>query len=107
MVRSYTCQSGTFFHRWIDRAILVGRAVVVAEGDQGANLKLQILRRLGMVVLFQFVVNDGAIFAVNHEYGFLDLDAFDFIREDRKRVEAELLQMAKALWMNHTRIPIR
>src|SRR5713226_8054873 len=59
-----------------------------------------------MVVLSQFIVNDRAVLPINHEDGLLDLDAFDFIREDRERIEAELLQVTEALWMNNSRIKI-
>ena len=106
MVRGDSCQSGTVFHRSIDRPVFVGRAVVVPECDQGSYLQLQVLRRLGMVVLSKLIVNDRAVFAIDHEYRLLNLDAFDFIGEDGKRIEAELLQIAKALWMNYTRISI-
>src|SRR5437667_247835 len=59
-----------------------------------------------MIVLFQLIVHDRTILALNHEDGLLDLNALDFIRKDRKRVEAKLLQVTEALWMNNSRITI-
>src|SRR6266576_2225465 len=60
-----------------------------------------------MVVFLQLIVNDGAIFAVNHEDSLFDLDALNFISENRKRVETKLFQVAKSLWMHSVRITIR
>ena len=59
-----------------------------------------------MIVLLQFVLNDRAVFTVNHEHGLLDLDSFDFIGEYGKRIEAELFEVSKALRMNDAGIAV-
>jgi hypothetical protein len=43
---------------------------------------------------------------VNHENGFLNLDAFKLIGKDRKWIKAKLLEIAKALGMDSTGIPV-
>src|ERR1700751_6046918 len=81
-------------------------AVIIAKCDQGPDFQPQILRRLRMIVFLKFVVDNCAVLALNHENRLLDLNAFDFIREDREWIEAELLQVTEALWMNNSRITI-
>src|SRR5208337_2205995 len=60
-----------------------------------------------MIVLLQFVVHHGAVFTVDHEHCFLDLDALDFVGEDGKWIEAKLLEVSKPLRVDDTRIAIR
>ena len=54
----------------------------------------------------QFIVNDSAVLSVNHEYGLLDLDAFDFIGKDRKRVQTKLFEIAESLRVDNAWIAI-
>ena len=71
-----------------------------------AEFKTQVLWPTPADCSSQFVLHDRAVFTVNHEDSLLDLDAFDFVREDRKWIETELLQVSKALGMNHARIAV-
>ena len=50
LVRSDGRQPGPSSTRWIQRAVLVGGAVVVAEGDQRPDFEPQVLWRFRMVV---------------------------------------------------------
>ena len=59
-----------------------------------------------MIVFLQLVVNGGAVFTVNHEDSFFDLNAVDFIGKHRKRIEAKLFEVAEALGMNYSRVPV-
>src|SRR6266851_3640113 len=93
-------QSRSLFDGGIDAAIFVSGAVIVAKGNQRPDFQQQILRRFRVIVFSQFVLHDGAVLAVDHENGLLDLNAFDFVGENRKWIEAELLEMSKALLLN-------
>ena len=106
LVRSDGRQSGTLFHVTIDGPIFVCGAVIVAECDQRPELKLQILESFGMIVLLQFVLHHGAVLTLNHEYGLLDLNALDFVSEDGKWIEAELLEVSKSLRVNYAGIAV-
>src|ERR1051326_9382372 len=57
-------------------------------------------------MIFQCVLNNAGVLTLNHENRFFDLDAVRFIRKDRKGVEPKLLEVTKALWMNHAGITI-
>ena len=59
-----------------------------------------------MIVLFQFILHHGTVFAVDHEHGLLDLNAFDFVGENRKGIKAELLEISKALRVNNAGITV-
>src|SRR6266478_5828571 len=104
LIRSDTRQSRTLLDRGIDGAVLVGGAVIVAERDQRPQFKPQLLWSFWVIVLLQFVLHDRAVFTMNHEDGLFDLDALDFVGEDRKWVEAKLFEVFETLWMNDTRI---
>jgi hypothetical protein len=41
---------------------------------------------------------------MDHENRLFDLDALDFVGEDRKWVEAKLFEVLETLWVNDTRI---
>src|ERR1700675_4118894 len=51
-------------------------------------------------------MNHRAVFAVNHEHGLLDLDAFYFISEHWKRVETKLFEIVESLRVNNTWIAV-
>jgi len=93
--------------RWIDGAILVCGAVVIAECDQRPNLKTQVLWPFWVIILLQFVLHDRTVLAVDHEDGLLDLNALDFVDEGRKWIETELLQVSKTLRMYRAGIAVR
>ena len=59
-----------------------------------------------MIVFLQLVLNYGAVLTVDHENGLLDLDAFDFVSEDRKWIEAEPLEISKSLRVNSAGIAV-
>src|SRR5260370_37656159 len=59
-----------------------------------------------MIVVPQFIVNHGAVLAVNHEDGLLELNTVGFIREDRKRIEAKLFEITKSLRVYGARITV-
>src|SRR2546430_7346362 len=59
-----------------------------------------------MIVLFQLIVDDRTILALNHEDGLLDLNAFDFIGENRKWIETEPLEVSKTLGVDDSRITV-
>ena len=106
LVRSDGRQSRALFHLSIDGAILVSGAVIVAECDQRPEFKAQILEPFRMIVFLQFVLHHGAVLTLDHEYGFLDLNALDFVSEDRKWIEAELLEVSKSLRVNYAGIAV-
>ncbi len=60
-----------------------------------------------MIVFLQLIVDHRAVFAVNHENGFFDLDSLDFISENGKWVETKLFQIAKPLRVHDAGITIR
>src|SRR6266567_8904102 len=104
LIRSDTRQSRTLLDRGIDCTVLVGGAVIVAERDQRPQFKPQFLWPFRMVVLLQFVLHDRAVFTVDHENRLLDLDALDFVGEDRKWVEPKLFEVLETLWVNDARV---
>src|ERR1700758_5191693 len=53
-----------------------------------------------------FIMNHRAVFAVNHKYGLLNLDAFYFIGRHRKRIEAKLFEIVKFLRVDNTWIAV-
>ena len=59
-----------------------------------------------MIVLLQFVLHHRAVLTLDHEHGLLDLDALDFVGEDRKWIKAELLEVSKSLRVNHAGIAV-
>src|SRR5258708_308835 len=93
-------QSRSLFDGGIDAAIFVSGAVIVAKGNQRPDFQQQILGRFRVIVFSQFVLHDGAVLAVDHENGLLDLNAFDFVGENREWIEPELLEMSKAVQLN-------
>ena len=58
-----------------------------------------------MIVLFNSYCTT-VLFSLDHEHGLLDLDALDFVGENRKGIEAKLFEVLKALGMNHARIAV-
>src|SRR6266446_3057930 len=104
LVRSDAGYPRILFYGSVDLAVFVSGAVVIAKGDQWPDFQPQILRRFRMIIFLEFVLHHGAVLTVDHENSFLDLDALDFVGEDRKRIEAKLLQVAKALWVNNAGI---
>src|SRR2546428_12546102 len=59
-----------------------------------------------MIVLFQLIVHDRTILALNHEDGLLDLNALDFVGENRKWIETEPLEVSKTLGVDDSRITV-
>src|SRR4051812_39125447 len=100
LVRCEGRHSWAVFYLRVDGAILVSCAVIVAECDQGPDFKTQVLEPFGMIILLQFVLHHCAVLSMDHEYRLLDLDAFDFVSENRKWIETELLEVSKSLRVN-------
>src|SRR5271157_528548 len=107
LIGSKSGQTRVLFYLSTDRSILVSGAVIVTECNERSQFKAQVLDPLWMIVLLQFVVHHGAVFTVDHEHCFLDLDALDFVGEDGKWIEAKLLEVSKPLRVDDTRIAIR
>src|SRR5207245_11350206 len=59
-----------------------------------------------MIVLFQLIVHDRTILPLNHEDGLLDLNALDFVGENRKWIETEPLEVSKTLGVDDSRITV-
>jgi len=78
--------------------------VIVAKGDQGAEFEFHASGRLS--VFLYLVLNDGAVLTVDHEDGFFDLDALDFIGEYGEGIEAKVFQKAEALGVDDAGITI-
>jgi len=55
--------------------------------------------------IFDFVLNDRRVRAVNHENGLLENQFTDFIDEDRKRVQLKSVLESISPWMDYSRIP--
>ena len=67
-------------------------AVIIAEGDQRTKLQGAIRVNCSRIrKRADFVFGHGGVFTVDHEYRLLDLNSFDFVSENRKGIEAELL----------------
>ena len=84
----------------------MGRAVIVAKRDQRPDLQPQALGRLRSICALELILHDGRVLAVDHEDRLLDHDAFDFISENGKRIEAEVREIAKALGMDNAGIAV-
>ena len=80
--------------------------MIVAECDQRPEFKPQTLGPFRMIVFLQLVLHDRAVLTLDHEHGLLDLDALDFVGEDRKWIKAELLEILKSLRVNHAGIAV-
>src|SRR4029077_4056269 len=53
-----------------------------------------------------FIANHRTVFAVNHEHGLLDLNAFNFVGKDWKRVETKLFELSKSMRVDNAWIPV-
>ena len=94
------------------------QAVVIAKGDEraqfekdeGCGMRMSAVRHLlpqtGSWNL-KMILNDRRVFALRHEDGFFDDDAFDLIGEDGKGVEPEARLVFVTLRMNNARILVR
>src|SRR6266496_4928392 len=98
--------AGRQFESWIDRAILVRGAVIIAEGDEWPHLQAQALRGLRMIIPGQLVLDDCGVFALNHEHGLFDFKALNLVGENGKRIEPKLLQVFEALRMDRTGVAV-
>ena len=72
------------------------KAVIIDEGQQGSYGKRDVFCR----PIQNAPPADRRIGAVDHEEPFFDLEAFDRIRPNRKRVKAEALQIFIAMRAN-------
>ena len=61
-------------------------AMKLAEINERTDFKLQSLVRDGLVGAYR-IVNNYAVFFMDHENRFVDLDTFYLVGEDRKRVK--------------------
>ena len=59
-----------------------------------------------MIVSSEFVMNDRAVFAVDHENGLFDLHTFNFISKNRKRIDTKSLEILESLRMDNPRVTI-
>src|SRR5216683_5588996 len=103
-VRSDAGYPRILFYGSVDFAVFVSGAVIIAKGNQRPDFKPQILRPFRVIIVLEFVLHHGAVLTIDHENSFLDLDALDFVGEDRKRIEAKLLQVVETLWVNDTSV---
>ena len=94
--------SGFFVNLAVDPRVLVNPAVKIAKGDERANLKRDIRGRI--VAIAHVVMNDRAVLAVDHEDRLLNLDAFDFVSENREWIQPKSLQIPIALRVNNAGI---
>ena len=101
-VRREFHQPGIRLEGGVERAILVGGAVVIAERREGPYFQCAV--RGGSAA--QLVLDDSSVFALYHEDRFFDLQAVHFIDEHGERVLAELLQAQVPLWVDRSGIAI-
>src|SRR4029077_7319749 len=99
--------SWIILYPWIERAVLVGCAVVITKGDQRPDLEAQVVQRLSLMIRSKLVLHYGTILAVDHEDGFLDFHAFNFIGEDGERIEAKPFEVTKTQRVNDSWITVR
>jgi hypothetical protein len=59
------------------------------------------------LVPLEFIMDNRAVLALDHESGLLDLNPLDFVSKHWKRIEPEPLQISISLRVHHTCIPIR
>lgn len=87
----------------------MGGAVVITKRQQRTDLKNTVVSGWWPVAVggadgTKLVLNDRAVFAVNHEHRLLDLKSLHQIGEHGEGIEPELRQELEALWMNDTGI---
>src|SRR5215471_18808823 len=91
----------------MNRGIFMGRAVIIAECDQWANLERQSVQPLRMIVLLQVILDYSRVLPMKHEHRFLDFDAFDLVCGHGEWIESKVLEITVALRMNDSWISIR
>src|SRR5271168_5223873 len=83
-------------------------AVIIAKGDQGLKLELDLLgRRPGSALISKSILNDRRVLALQHEDCLLDLETFNLVGEARERIKTKLLEITKALRMHNRRVTVR
>src|SRR5215216_1079086 len=92
---------------WIQRAVFMRRAVIIAKRDQRANHKAE-GRAASLCLRFEnIVLNNGRVLPLHHEHRLLQAYALNFICEPRKRIKTESSLILEALRMNSSRVLIR
>src|SRR5215207_5094797 len=92
---------------WIQCAVFMRGAVIIAECDQWSNLKA-VRRAVSLRLRFEnIVLNNGRVLPLHHEHRLLQLYALNFISEPRKRIKTEASLILEALRMNSSRVLIR
>src|ERR1041384_6958954 len=80
-------QSGRDLNFMVDRWVLIGCAVIIAEGYKRTGFERDVA---GIVSSTHIVANCRAVLTINHEDTFLQHDAVCFVSENRIRIQTEL-----------------